>query len=97
MWFRPGPFFERFKIAPVLPHTDVRREKREEIIFVEQQAFGLVIYRLRDPGSESDQRLDAGDRFHSHAQIDDNKIGVTGEVDGGPVNLSRHLLSSSGR
>ena len=91
MWFRPGPCFQRFKIASVLPHTGVRREKREEKFFVEQQAFRLLIYRLRDPGSESDQRLYASDRVHSHTQIDDNKIGITGEIDGSPVDLRLHI------
>jgi hypothetical protein len=65
MRLRSRPTLERFVIAPVLTHADVRRYEREGDVFVEQQTCGLVFPALVDLRAKAEGGFQAAPRVHA--------------------------------
>jgi len=77
-----GPFNQGIGIAPVLAHADVHREKREEEIFVAQEAFGFFGGRLADLRGNAEQHFESGQTIDAHSKIDDDEVGIGRQIDG---------------
>ena len=82
VWVGAGPFEERIHVAPVLAHAGVHGEKGEYEIFVAEEAVGLGGDGAGDFGAESNEGFEAGDAVDAHTEVDDDQVGILGEVDG---------------
>jgi hypothetical protein len=68
-------------------------EKREHEILVEQQAVRPVFDGFHDLRAETEESLQSGEAVHPHTEVNDNEIGVAGEIDGAAFDASRHGAS----
>ncbi|MGC2193142.1 MAG: hypothetical protein WA628_00600 [Terriglobales bacterium] len=68
------PILERWEVSPVLAHSDVERVHGVKDALMEEQAVGPGRNRRADPGTETDNRFDAPQGPHSHAEIDHHQI-----------------------
>ena len=77
-----GKSLQGVVVSPVLPHANVQREEAIREIFVRQQAVGRCRNRRLDTGAEAKQSAKPFPRVDAQAEVDDDEVGVGGEVDG---------------
>jgi len=73
-------------MAPVLAHAEVDGKQGKKKIFVAEKTVGLVGGRRGDLRAEVEQYLETGQTVDAQAEIDDEEVGIRGEVDGLAVN-----------
>jgi hypothetical protein len=70
----------------------VHGEERKDEVFVAEQAVWLSGDGVGDPRAESEDGFDSGDAVDAHAEIDDGKVRIRGEIDGAAVDGSEHRV-----
>ena len=86
----PGPALETVEITPVLTHSRVGQEQREQQILVQQQPVGLRFDRLADLRAKRDEGRQAPRRVDPHPPVDHHEVGVGRQAGRCPVQCTRH-------
>jgi len=87
------PFHEGVNVAPVLAHADVHGKEGIEQVLVAEEAVGPGRGGVRDLRAEADESFDPVQAIDTHAEINDNEVGVSGEIDRSAVNFRGHRSS----
>ena len=78
---RAGPALERVEVAPVLAHTGVGRAQGVPQRLVPEEPVGSGRSRTLNLFPERAERAQPTWRAHTHAQVDDDQIGICREID----------------
>ena len=81
----PSPPLEGVEVTPVLTHSRMRREQREQQVLVQQQAVGLLFDRLADFRTERGEGPHVPRRVDPHPQVDHHEVGIGRQVGRCPV------------
>jgi hypothetical protein len=87
---RARPGLERIEVAPVLPEAVLHRLRGKDDLLVEEEPVGLLVDRGLDLRSQALHGLDAMRLLNARAEVDDDQVGVRGEVGRRPARRVLH-------